>query len=252
MLKLKRKIYDLFRFYILGPYRGQVVSDNARFRENIWLKEDFSYLNEESQINNWLDRFEPRVSKLGLFSWDYPFVFWMQKIKKEDELIRVADYGGANGALFDRVKDFIPVESWCVHDLPQLDNIIAEKYKEDSRVFFKERWCDILNYNVLVSYSTLQYILDSPLNDFFKKTSASCKYVVINRVPVTFQDEFIGSQFIDSSRVTPIKISNISEYMSIPGWNLLDIWYDDLDKSDRVTFSDKEYTFIGAIYCRIE
>lgn len=251
MLKLKRKIYDLFRFYILGPYRGQVISENARIKENLWLKENFSYLNEASQINNWLDGSQPRVSKLGLFSWDYPFVLWLQRIMKEDESIKIADYGGANGALFDRVKDLIPVESWCIFDLPQLDPLIAEKYKEDSRVSFRERWCDVIDYSVLVSYSTLQYILDTTLNDFFENISASCKYVIINRVPVTYQGEFIGSQFIESSGVTPIKISNISEYMYVPGWKLLDIWYDDLDKSDRVTFSDKEYTFIGAIYRRI-
>ena len=46
------------------------------------------------------------------------------------------------------------------------------------------------------------------------------------------------------------EVYNISEYLNVLGWNMLDIWYDDLDKSDRVIFSEKKYTFIGAIYSR--
>jgi hypothetical protein len=85
----------------------------------------------------------------------------------------VAGYGGANGSLFDRVKSLVPRESWCIFDLPQLEPIIKQKCKDVSRVSFNGSWCDIKDYNIFVSFSTLQYVLDSSINNFFNTVSVS-------------------------------------------------------------------------------
>ena len=249
MLSPKRLIFDLLRYYVFGTYRGQFSKRSSSRRYTTWREENFHYLGDEKQHNDWSNRKSPRLSKKGLFSWDYPVIHWIRLLELENGGLKVCDFGGANGVLYERFKNHLDIRRWYIHDLDHVEALVTSKYANSSIVEFTKHIenCDA---NVLMSYSAFQYIIDFDFNIFLNDLNNTTSYVIVNRIPVAYGGQLECYQCLEGNMSTQVWINPIEGYLKVDGWELLDLWYDDLDKTDRVLFTDDHVTYIGGIYKR--
>lgn len=252
MSYITRNLKDLISLILFKRYRGSfrgIYSSPPKFK-NEWKNNNFSFAKTPNKNSIDLILVGQKSNFNGVFSWDYPTLYWLSKISIKQKL-KVLDWGGGIGSLYERLRHYIDISSWIILDLPETKKFVDKGTIDDKKIDFVFDLEKNKNYNVLIAYSALQYKLDFNVQNFLNSLTVNCKHVILNRVPVTGSKSFFSLQSLGGKTQTPALICNIHDFFNVKGFELIDFWHDDLDKSDRIRFSNKYVGYMGFYFKRI-
>lgn len=251
-----RSIYRLVfykKFY--GGHRGCYNSyeeAESKIKDiSGWAKQDVAdlFLEAFHKENELIDRnkdvYHPTkpINKNYLFAWDYPVIFWLQKLFRstETEGIRVYDFGGNVGNhYYNYIKYIDPkiIESWNVIELPNLIEAgikLRDSYgiSNNTPTFIKldDVSDDHNNCDLFIASSSLQYYKGDWISEILGKFVNLPTYVIINRTPFSQEMDSIftiqnGGAVNYVHRVIPF--CEIEKLNGL-GYEMIDDWFDPID-----------------------
>jgi putative methyltransferase (TIGR04325 family) len=172
----------------------------------------------------------------GLFSWDYPTLFWLDRIITLPVVnkINIVDFGGNIGIhsyLYNHyLNNKLENSNWKVVEIEKFISLGRSFNKKYSNLFF-EKLEDIINEDIEIFHasSSLQYLNDSLL-DIIEKFQKKPNYIIINRTPFTKENSFFTIQNGGSSEYV-MKVISFEELDALKKYyTIIDDWYDNIDK----------------------
>jgi putative methyltransferase (TIGR04325 family) len=218
--------------------------------DNASLAQEYEQMLEQ---NNWEN------SGRTFASYDYPVVFWLNKIFQQQEYQTqeyptIFDFGGNLGVHFYSYANYIDYPQnlqWTVCDLPEIINVgrkIAIE-RDVKNLNFTDKFEDI-NQDIFLASGSIQYV------ENLSGKLASCekrpKHLLINRVPLYDGAKFVTLQ--NGGRVFyPQYIFNKTQFideLNEIGYELVDIWQDNITSCFVPFHSDKSVPYYSGLYLR--
>jgi putative methyltransferase (TIGR04325 family) len=159
---------------------------------------------------------------------DYPILFWLRSMLRENGCL--FDYGGHIGLQFYNYARYLKFPKsfrWVVCDVPAatcLGETLA-KDRRETRLSFTNQFQDCEGADILLASGSLQYI-ETPLSALLAALKRKPWQVLVNRIPLTDQPEFVTVQDIGAA-VCPYAVRNRKAFLaSIEdlGYRLRDAW----------------------------
>ncbi len=180
-----------------------------------------------------LDRGDWEGSKSVVRSFDYPVLYWLEKIVETSRFDRLNlfDFGGNLGIHFLTYLNYIDFPSklkWIVCDLPEIVKV-GNLAQRDPRLSFTTDFELASGSDIFLASGSIQY--DRNISIRIKALEQQPKHILINRIGlhagkqiVTLQNggKVFYAQYIFNHQ------EFISSFESI-GYSLVDIWEDNVD-----------------------
>jgi|GEM_PF-2312905 len=267
-----RSIYKLIKdIYFTATYKKRYGALRGKYKNydsaKKQIKKSWQNVDVEEYTNNFLKIFKKTINFIhikdenksynsnGLFSWDYPIIFRLNKIiSKTDESNNIIiDFGGNIGNHFYLYKKYLNLNAhnWIVVEL--------ENFIEAGRLLNKENLN--LNFNsfekvvskkalIFHASSALQYLNESLVDIIFKFETLP-NYIIINRTPFTTEKSFYSIQNGGSSEYV-MKIISFNEIDKLlEYYEILDDWFDNIDKCS-VPFNSTKIFFKGYLLKKLK
>lgn len=161
-------------------------------------------------------------------SWDYPLLFWMQRLLPETGV--VLDAGGHLGTKYIAFSDLLDLSrtDWVVYDLPGI--IAAARTKQaagtlPSAISFGDDITALPHTDLLIASGLLQY-LDISFSDFVAQLARPPKYILLNKVAVRSGPSLFTIERIGAGRV-PYQIRAVDDWeqeITSLGYRIDDSW----------------------------
>ena len=238
---------------LIGKYENY---DSAKKQ----IKKSWKNVDVVDYTNNFLKTFNKTVNFIhvkdenksynsnGLFSWDYPTIFWINNIisKTEDSNNIIIDFGGNIGNHFYLYKKYLNLNScnWTVVELENFIKAGRSLNKENLNLSFNN-FENVISEKALIFHasSALQYLNES-LVDVVLKFETLPNYIIINRTPFSTEKSFYSIQNGGSSDYV-MKIISFNEIDKLlEYYEILDDWFDNIDKCD-IPFKSTKIFFKG-------
>ena len=169
---------------------------------------------------------KPNLDRLN--SADYPVLFWLSRILPEAR--GVFDLGGNLGVAYyayHRHLDFPADLRWTVCEVPETVRAGRELAEEkgEMALAFTEHRNEAPEADVFFTAGALQYI-DEPVAEILAARPKRPRHVLIQRVPLTSEENFITLQN-NGAWIVPYKVSNEGAFIASVealGYELVDHW----------------------------
>lgn len=170
-----------------GAFKG-VFSSFTEARKAIPKHAKQGY-NHEKLANDYV-----RNLTLDLAQYDYPVLFWLNKILTPSDT--VFDIGGNVGTHYFKYEPHTiikTIKSYTVADLPHIIEA-GQKLNQYSNLHFTSDINNAINADVLFTSGTLQYIENFNLSSFIKQSAKLPAHLLINRLPLHPSKSFVTLQ----------------------------------------------------------
>jgi len=191
----------------------------------------------------------------GLFSWDYPTIFWLNNIftKSDKSNNIILDFGGNIGNHFYLYKKYLNLSphNWIV---VELENFIeaGRSLNNDNLNLNFNNFENVITEKALIFHASgaLQYLNES-LVDVILKFETLPDYIIINRTPFSAEKSFYTIQNGGSSEYV-MKIISFNEIDKLlEYYEILDDWFDNIDKC-YVPFKSTKVFYKGYLLNKIK
>ncbi len=273
MLSFLRSIYRYFFFKKLyGSHKGYFESFDEAERKikkkSGWAGRETSQKFSEAFIierdlakqNKHIYHVKKQINGGYLFIWDYPVIFWLNKIfEQKFDTYDLHDFGGNVGNHFYNYSKYINIENniknWRVIELPNM--IDAGKILKDLLNPRPTLSFDSLENShsegcqVFLASSSLQYFKGDWIDKILLNYDNLPDFVIINRTPFSEEDHSIftiqnGGTATYVNRIIPFKELDRLETL---GYKLVDDWFDPLDTCI-IPFNRTKVWYKGYIYSK--
>ncbi len=167
---------------------------------------------------------------LGMLGWDYPVLYWLDRLLRQQGHLSLLDAGGHIGTKHHAFTHYLDVEQidWTVWDLPALlnagrkaqrDGIVSDKIK------FADKPSDPSSVDLLLASGLLQY-LDISLTELLDQLENKPRWMLLNKVATRPGDDLVTLQLIGKKRV-PYQIRNRDRFeaeLFSAGYKIVDSW----------------------------
>jgi putative methyltransferase (TIGR04325 family) len=207
------------------------------------LAQEYAQMLED---NNW------EGSGRVIASYDYPVLFWLNKIINQDS--SVFDFGGNVGIHFYAYRNYINAIKdlqWTICEVPEIAKIgkaIAQK-RSIPNLSFTSKFNDIQDKDILIASGSIQY-----MHNLAQQLSLnSPQHLLINRLPLYDGEQFVTLQ--NGGRVFyPQYVFNKSSFIAdleCLGYKMIDIWEDKIDCCIIPFHPEKSVPFYSGLYLQL-
>lgn len=172
---------------------------------------------------------------------DYPVVFWLNKIKRENQhLFEIGGHVGVSYYAYQRIMDYPSTHSWLICDVPAVADAGQKiaKDKGETNIRFTTDMTRGDGNDILLASGSLQYI-DVPLPDIICHYKEKPHDILINLLPIYDGPTFVTLQNIGTA-FCPYRIFNKDQFIQAlcrQGYELIDIW-ENAEKSMTIPFRE--------------
>jgi putative methyltransferase (TIGR04325 family) len=186
-----------------------------------------------------------------LQNYDYPVLFWLNKILSQRVPCRVFDYGGHVGVKYYAYNRLlVTAPEWTVCDVPAVvlsGSQMAEDLDPDKKLKFTVNFDEVEGDHILLCLGSLQYVKESLAEKLgLLPQSARPRHIIVNTTPFVQEGEeafwtlnSIGTAFC------PYKVQCVESFvaeMKRVGYETLDTW-ENPGRRCRVPFQDRHADF---------
>lgn len=203
--------------------------------------------------------FNDRLDKV--FPYDYPVLFWLDRIFARASTLRLFDIGGGIGVHYYAYKKYLSYPAQLIWQICEVDEVVrvgrtrATEAKAN-QLHFTSSTDDIRSgaLDVILSAGALHYIEGPPLWDVAEGAKSRPRNILLNKLPLHDGDEFVSLQNLGSGSFSPLHIWNrgrfVERFQNL-GYSLVDTWTVP-ERMFRI-FDDevKPFSFSG-IYLRLD
>lgn len=167
---------------------------------------------------------------LGMLAWDYPVVFWLDRLIREQGHLSLLDAGGHIGTKHHAFGPYLELEKvdWKVWDLPALLRA-GRKAQEDGIVSkdidFIARPGDAGKVDLLLASGLMQY-LDISFTELLDQMAERPRWILLNKVATRPNDDLVTLQLIGLKRV-PYQMRHKGRFeaeLKKAGYEIRDDW----------------------------
>ena len=185
------------------------------------------------EYQSMLERGDWEASKSVVRSFDYPVLYWLEKIVRASSLDRldVFDFGGNLGIHFSTYLNYIDFPSnlkWVVCDLPEIVKVGKSKDR-DPRLSFTTDFELANGSDIFLASGSIQY--DRNISARIEALERQPQHILINRIGLHEGKQIVTLQ--NGGKVFyPQYIFNRHEFidsLASIGYTLIDIWEDNVD-----------------------
>ena len=167
---------------------------------------------------------------MGMLGWDYPVVFWLDRLLQEQGSLSLLDAGGHIGTKHHAFEAYTSVGKidWTVWDLPALIRAGRKAQSEgvvSPSIKFADIPADAGEVDLLLASGLLQY-LDISLTELLDRMAKRPKWMLLNKVATREGDDLVTLQLIGKKRV-PYQMRNREKFeaeLADAGYRILDSW----------------------------
>jgi len=160
--------------------------------------------------------------------WDYPILFWLQKLS--NEVLLLVDAGGHMGTKYRAFRKLLPAVNeldWTVYDLPAIVRAGRRRAEQDGlkSLHFVEHLEDAGAPDLFLGSGLLQY-LDVTLADLLGRLPMLPRHLLLNKVALRKGEIVVTLERIGKARV-PYQIRNEAAFLGEVqglGYDLVDRW----------------------------
>lgn len=132
-----------------------------------------------------------------VFSFDYPMLFWLDKLLSTAKII--FDYGGHVGTHFyaySRYLNYAPDLKWLVCDLPAITRVGAELALREGAdaLQFTNDFLDADGSDILIAAGSLQYVEEPPFAVLLSRLRRMPPHLLVNKLPLYDGPPFVTLQ----------------------------------------------------------
>lgn len=161
-------------------------------------------------------------------SWDYPLLYWMQKVLPEVPV--VVDAGGHLGTKYIAFSEVIDLTrtKWVVYDLPGIISAARTKQGQDAlpaAITFVDNTDALPDSDLLIASGLLQY-LDLSFAAFVGQLGHRPKYILLNKVAMRDGPGLFTVERIGAGRV-PYQVRSKAQWeqeVAEMGYQIHDTW----------------------------
>lgn len=116
--------------------------------------------------------------------WDYPILYWLQRLAVAGETTRLVDAGGHIGVKYRAFAPYLDLSrfDWIVYDLPALVAAGREQRRpEDRTLSFVDRIEDAPAADIMLASGLMPYLAE-PLVDLVRRMTALPRHILLNKV----------------------------------------------------------------------
>jgi putative methyltransferase (TIGR04325 family) len=183
-----------------------------------------------------------------LNSYDYPVLFWLSELLKDESNRTVFDFGGSVGVHFytygGRLR-FPPGLRWTICELPAISEVGRQiAVERNASIGFTTSFEEADGEDVLLASAIIQDVGD--LGDMLRGLQRPPRHVLINRLPLDDGPAFVTLQNAGSA-FCPMYVFNHDDFIDslrAAGYELVDVW-DDLVDGCIIPFHDKAVPYRG-------
>ncbi len=132
-----------------------------------------------------------------IFSFDYPMLFWLQKLLTESS--HIFDYGGHVGTHFYAYSKYLSYPegmTWTVCDLPTIVQVGENlaRTNDAQGLLFTTSFANARKADILIAAGSLQYVEDSPIASLLCDLSPRPSHLLLNKLPLYEGPQFVTLQ----------------------------------------------------------
>ena len=167
---------------------------------------------------------------MGVLGWDYPVMFWLDRLIREQHRISLLDAGGHVGTKHHAFGPYLDLErvDWAIWDLPAL--LRAGKHAQDrgmvsKDIAFVETLGDAGKVDLLLASGLFQYI-DISFKILLDRMVERPRWVMLNKVATRHDADIVTLQLIGKKRV-PYQIRDRKKFegeLKAAGYAIRDSW----------------------------
>lgn len=193
---------------------------------------------------------------LGIYSTDYPVLFWMEKLKSE--IKTVFDFGGHIGVSFygySKLLDYSPIKTWTVCDVPfviEKGQKLARK-KNEKKLIFVTEFSACNGIDLFLANGSLQF-LDWELHLKLKELKHLPKLIIINMTPLHLNKSTITLHNMGTSFCPYYIRDEVAFFTGLKeiGYEVLDQWINP-EKSCNIPFEkDRSLNYYSGAILRLK
>ena len=161
-------------------------------------------------------------------SWDYPVLFWLERlIKPETHIVDAGGHVGTKFLAFRRLLDLTQVR-WTVYDLPALVRAGKEMLTKDATIKglgFSDKLGTVERVDILLASGLMQY-LDKSFAQLISELPNKPDKIIINKVATRDGETLVTLEQIGSAQVA-YQIRNreaLEQSFGEAGYEILDDW----------------------------
>lgn len=168
-----------------------------------------------------------REAMQQLASWDYPVLYWLQRLAAAGTT-RLVDAGGHIGVKYRAFAPYLDLDrfDWIVYDLPALVAAgRAERRSEDRTLSFVDRLEDAPAADILLASGLMPYLAE-PLVDVVRRLTALPRHIVLNKVVTRDGPTVVTLENFGVAEV-PYHIRDVREVpdaLATLGYEIVDEW----------------------------
>lgn len=167
---------------------------------------------------------------LGMLGWDYPVVFWLDRLLRDRDRLSLLDAGGHVGTKHKAFGPYLDLHKvdWTVWDLPTLLRA-GRKAQADGLVSKDIQFAATPGaagkVDLLLASGLMQY-LDISFTELLDQMKARPKWVLLNKVATRPNDDLVTLQLIGKKRV-PYQMRHQARFeaeLVAAGYTIRDSW----------------------------
>ena len=167
---------------------------------------------------------------MGVSSWDYPIMFWLERLIRERDGISVLDAGGHIGTKHHAFEPYLELEKadWTIWDLPALlraGRAAQNKGIVSKDINFVETPHDAGKVDLLLASGLFQFI-DISFEELLDRMAERPRWVMLNKVATRHDADIVTLQLIGKKRV-PYQIRDRKKFegeLKAAGYAIRDSW----------------------------
>ncbi|WP_026481520.1 methyltransferase, TIGR04325 family [Ahrensia sp. 13_GOM-1096m] len=163
-----------------------------------------------------------------LAPWDYPVLFWLQRIMEDNNSI--VDAGGHMGTKYRAFQNYLPFDEhtkWTVYDLPAIVRAGRKRALLDG--LQNLTFCDDITHlnhaDIFLGSGLMQYI-NEPLSEVLHRMKSLPQHIILNKVAFHDSGHLVTLENIGGVLV-PYQMRNEREFyreITALGYQLVDEW----------------------------
>lgn len=163
-------------------------------------------------------------------AWDYPVIFWLDRLIRDNTKLSLLDAGGHVGTKFLAFSDYLSLDQidWAVWDLQALLKA-GRHWQGEGRLPAALRFADTPKdagkVDLLLASGLLQY-LDISLTELLDQMEARPKYMLLNKVATRPEADLVTLELIGTARV-PYRMRDKAAFeteLDAAGYTIRDSW----------------------------
>jgi putative methyltransferase (TIGR04325 family) len=197
------------------------------FEEALAAAPSSAGFNQARSASDYADRLD------RVFAYDYPVLFWLQRIFQESTSLRLLDIGGNIGVHYHAYKKFIDFPSqlkWRVAEVEEVAKAGRSHAQgmgcADLEFTTSFEDLDSTSTDIVLSAGALHYIDRPLLWDVIERAKSKPRNIILNKLPLYQGEDFVSLQNIGAG-FSPLHVWNrqtfIARFEQL-GYQLVDDW----------------------------